>query len=525
MKMNINTNHSNLAFDREIDNSRKWLQTKIIDACGYPAEILLARLMQRLVEIGIGPYASAVSTLSKNSSKCSFPMAGTQINAGRAFIETCSGRITFSISQWLANQFDFFLHWMLCLIAILFSKTAKGASSPATLIFGVAEESLFKDGSDEQFINYCLAGPLPPLREGKRIFIQTTFRNVASRNPDVTYARNPLISCLREARLGFFGRLQLLLRHLNLFPAYFLAVIRLPSLSLIGKDLAYTAISFELDNRGLINSLILTCSHCATQQLWMRMWHHSKVHMIWYAQNWRPIAYSVDNLISDVPNLRWMRVGTHWVWTHAFARHLKALGHDKEIKIVGPVVWTLPEIISPPNDVINISIFDISPFHDSIALAYGEISNYYSPDNLFSFIRDITSLKPQIEKAFHRPVSLRLKTKRGHKASYDKAYFDYLEELDSQGAILLEHYSTNIYSLISGSHLIIAYPFTSPAYIAEALNVPTIYYDPTKSIIQQDFCDSHLSVDFANCPENLLEVAMSALGKQKKDRFQGSPHS
>lgn len=515
--MNINSNHSNLAFDQEVSNPKNWLQSQITDTCGYSSEVLLDRLMQRLVEIGIGPYALIVSGLCKNSSNCRLPAAGTKIDCSRAFMEIGSGRITLTLKQWLSNQLDFFLHWMLCLVAILFSKRAENDDSQAILILGVAEESLFRDGNDEQFINYCRLGPILPLRNGKRIFIQSTSKNVFSCNPDITYSRNPLISFLREVKLGFLGRFQLLINHLILFFAYTFAVLRLPPLSLIGKDFAYSAISFELDKRRLIRSLILTCSCCTTQQLWMRTWRHSKVHMIWYAQNWRPIAYSVDKLISDVPNLRWMRVDTHWVWTHAFAEYLRTLGQGKDIEIVGPIVWSLPEIVTPSADAIKIVIFDVSPYHDDIALGNGEISNYNHPDNLFSFIQDTISLKLGIEETFHMPVSFRLKTKRGHQADYDRAYFDHLNKLDSLGVIFLEHYSTNIYSLISGSHLVIAYPFTSPAYIAEALNVPTIYYDPTKSVLRQDFGDSPSLVNFANCPDDLLKAAITALSSNLSD--------
>lgn len=509
--MNINTNHNLLAFDRQINNSKAWLQDKVFDACGYSSEVLLDRLMQRLVEISLYPYSLAVSVLCKTSSIC-FPAPGTQINCSRASMEIGSGRVTVTPKQWLANQLDFFIHWAYCLLAILSLKKAGKNNQPAVLIFGVGEEALFVDKNDERFVNYCRLGPIEPLRNGKCFLVQSSSKNVSSDHFEFVYCRRPLISLLREARMGFFGRIQLLVNHLVLFFTYQAAVFRLPQLSLLGRDFAYSCISFELDRRGLIESIILTCNDCDFQPLWIRALHRSKVHMIWYSQSSKPISYSSDNIESVYPKYHWMRVDTHWVWTDSFAEYLRILGHDKPIEVVGPIVWYLPEINAPATNKIAIVIFDTSAFNDEVALGGGAINNYNHPDNMFSFIQDIIALKSDLEKNFQLPVTFRLKTKRGYKPGYDRAYFDYIEELNSFGTISLEHHSTNIYSLISRSHLVIVYPFSSPAYVAEALNVPSIYYDPTKSIVGHNFGDSStLLIKFANSPDALFNAAISAL--------------
>ena len=514
--MNVNTNHNLLAFDREINNSKSWLQARIFGACGYPSEALLDRLMQRLVEVSLYPYSLAVSTLRKTSSNC-FPVFGTRINCGCAFLETGSGKITITAKQFLSNQLDFFLHWAFCLLAIFAVKKAGGNDFPAVMVFGVGEDSLFVDSNDEQFVSFCRSGPIGPLRNGKRFLVQSASKNLSSCQPDFIYSRNPLIELLRRANMGFLGRLQLLANHFIILFSYELAVFRLPLLSLLGRDVAYSSISFELDRRGFIESIILTISSYTSQPLWVRRLCRAKVHMVWYAQNFKPVVYVADNLESYVPSLRWIRVDTHWVWTNAFAEYLRSLGHDKAIEVVGPIVWYLPEINTPPKNVIEIVVFDISPFSNEVALGGGHITNYNHPDNLFSFVRDVTSLKSGIEKIFHLPVSLRLKTKRGYKTGYDRTYFDYLEKLNSSGSISLGDHLINIYSLISRSHLVIVYPFTSPAYIADYLNVPSIYYDPTNSIMRHDFGDSPSLINFANTPEGLLSASISALSRSFPD--------
>lgn len=508
--MNINSNHNLLAFGREIDNSRAWLQSRIFGVCGYSSEILLDRLTQRLIEIGLQPYAASVKELCKNAANC-FPAHGTRINCDCASMQAGTGRVSISLRQLFSNQWDFLLHWFFCLGAIIFTGRINGNKQPAVLVFGVGRESLFVNESDEQFVTYCRLGPITPLRNGKRFFVQSVSKNISSCQSDFIYSRDPLIERLRDARLGVFGRLHLLAQHIMLFFAYMSAVFRLPQLSLLGRDFAYSAISFGLDRRGLIEAIILTAFH--SQPLWVRGLQHSTTHLVWYSQSFRPIIFASDKLESEIPSARWIRVDTHWVWTHAFAQYLGAFVGNANFEIVGPIVWQMPIINVPKKNLIKIVIFDTPPFSDEVALCSGEITNYWHPDNLFSFIKNVIFLKAELEKVFHLPVLFQLKTKRGYNAAYDRSYFDFIEMLGSQGVILLEHHSVNIYSLISRGHLVIVYPFSSPAYIADYLKVPSIYYDPTSSIVKHHFGDSPSLINFANSPESLLQAAISALSK------------
>lgn len=527
MDIKTNSNHSNLAFDREIDNSKAWLESKITDACGHSSGVLLDCLMQRIVEISHCPYTTAASLLCKTTDNC-IPASGTKINCVSAYMETGSGRITVTPQQWLTNQFGFFLHWAYCLIAILTIKKASKNDQPATLIFDIGEESLFKDGNDEQFVNYCRRGPITPLREGKRLIVQSVSKNAAlSCNPDFTYSRKPLIHLLHETNLGFFGRSRLLMNHLISFFAYMSTTFRLPQLSLLGRDIAYSSIFFELNRRRLIESVVLTIGSYQSQPLWFRELQRSEVHMVWYSQNAEPIIFASDNVASYTPNYRWIRAGVHWVWTNSFAEYIRAFTCDAAIKVVGPIVWYMPEANLPAKNVLQITIIDIPPFEDGIAMLYGIFPNYYHPKNLFLFIEDIISLRPELEKAFHLPVNFVLKPKRAYNtltingyAAEDRGYFDYIEELASEKLISLERPSKNLYSMVSESHLVIVYPFSSPAYLAEYLKVPSIYYDPTKTIKRHDFGDSQSLINFANCPDDLLKVAIAALSSVLPEQLQ-----
>lgn len=508
--MKINSNHTNLSFDQEINSCRNWLQTKTFDACQYPSSVLHDRLLQLIAEKARYPYAQLFNDLRQTGGVC-LPPPEAKINYGCAYMEIGTGRIITTPIQWLSNVINFLIHWMYCFVAILAAKQLTGKDSPSVLVYGVGEEDIFQDEGDEQFINYCRQGPIEPLRSGRRFLVQSKAARVSMQPAVFGYARNPLIELVQTAKLGFVGRLLLLLRHLRLALEYLISTIRFPQLSLLGKELAYTGISFELDRHGLIESYVITISSYASQPLWLRGMRRAKVHMVWYAQNFKPVTYASDKTESFIPSLRWVRADTHWVWTHSFAEYLGGLCGNGKIKVVGPIVWRLPLLGNSATTVVNVAIFDISPFSNELALSLGETSNYNHPTNLFSFIRDIISLKSRLEDLLGRTVTFRLKTKRGYKVAYDRAYFDFLEELSVRGDITLEHHTTNIYKLISGSDLVVAYPFTSVAYIAEALNVPAIYFDPTNSLVGHHFGDSNLLINFASSSDELLNYMVTAL--------------
>jgi hypothetical protein len=427
-------------------------------------------------------------------------------------METGAGKLHFTWGQLLANHLDFMLHWGYCLAAILLSGRVAATHQPAVLVYGIGIENIFASGSDKRFVAYCRHGPIKPLAQGNRLLIECALPNAVSTSPGVAYCSRPLISLLRSSRLGFFATLALAQKQLFLFFCYLFAVVRLPALSLLGKDFAYSAIALGLDRHSLIDAIILTTSNYSSQPLWVRGLRRSKTHMVWYAQNFKPVSYVGDSVDSEIPSAQWIRVDTHWVWTYAFADYLKTLGHCGPIEVVGPILWYLPEYKPPSKKGVELVVFDSPPFSDAVALRVGGyISNYNNAQNLRAFISDVTALKASLAVALQMPVSLRLKIKRSYKANYDKEYFDYLDQLNAAGVISLIDHSSNIYSLISSSHLVVVYPFSSPAYVAEALKVPSIYYDPTGSIVEQYVGDAPSLVHFSNHPDDLLKTAIAAL--------------
>jgi len=507
--MKINTNLCNNEFEKEITKVKKWLASRVSGICDYSIDTVLERLMQYLVAASLSYYARTVYKSNQDIPDC-FPIEGEMLDIGCAKIELGTGNVTLSIRQWFKEVFGFLIHWTVCLLAILFTRKSSN-NSAAVLVYGISEDAIAVNNSDIQFVNYCNNGQVEPLKTKNQLYIEFSSDNKLDDHCNFHYRKRPLLSLLRETKLGFARRTSLFVRHIILLFRFIFFIIKMPQISLLGREFAYCSITKELDRCGKLEAIILTCSSYAEQLIWVRELQNAKVHMVWYAQAWKPTVYCDDKLESYVPNIPWIRVDTHWVWTNEFAGYLQSLGLSGKYKVVGSIVWYLPKLNKSSESNIQITIFDISPFSDDVALEYGHVTNYHHPDNLFAFINDILFVKSAIEDSLNVTVKLCLKTKRGYKSAYDKDYFSYLDKLSASGKVILENYSENMYSLISGSKLVIAYPFTSPVYIADELKIPSIYYDPTNSICEQNFGGAESLINFVSSRKVLLETILRIL--------------
>jgi polysaccharide biosynthesis PFTS motif protein len=388
-----------------------------------------------------------------------------------------------------------------------------------TLLYGVGEESIFSDGSDNHFIEYCEHGPITCLARGGKKYIQQT-RKHKSVNPDnFTYCNEPLIQATRELTLGFKKRLKLLMSHLQILMQFQRSIVSLPSVSLLGEDFAYLGIMRELVKESRIDSVVITTSNYLSQPLWMRNLKSIELHMIHYSQNWKPIFYKEDNVNSDVPNLRLMQADIHWVWTHAFAKYVADLCIKSTIKVIGPILWRMPKVINKTSSALQIAVFDVPSISKDAMINYGEITNYFKYENTVKFIQDIILMKKKLKDLLKTEVQIVLKTKRAYvKSAYDYGYYRLIEELGKTGVIKLLPPEADIFRIVSESDLIISYPFTSTNYVADFLKKKSFYYDPTGLIVHHDFSDSQTLIEFINNPEHLFSMTIKFLNSLVKDK-------
>lgn len=516
--MTKSTNHVFEAFIAIVERCRNAFEAGTRagrGALGYSGDVIVDRLTQRMIEVAILPYTlTAHAGLRRDET---FPAADTNIRFREASVRVGDGRVTLSVSQVLRAEMEFLVHWFYCLAAIVKGWFGHRISPPAVLVTDFADEHLFIDGRDDRFVDYCRRGPITPLREARRLFVVSLSKNVSSVPETVTYCRHPLLALLNEAPLGFGRQLGLLVSHLALFVRFHLAILRTPVLALLAKEVAYTRIARALDRNGMIGAIVLTCSVWANQPLWLRGLQRAKVHMIWYSQAPQSATYVSDDVKSDAPQVPWIRVDTHWVWTRSFEQYLRRVGRGEfSVETVGPILWYLPEVTSPAtSDAFNVLVFDVPAVNDDVMLMLGEITNNLHPNNLRAFMSDIAALKRDLERETGRAVNVRWKRKRSYTEQYAKEYFDELDVLEASGVFSFAPPHENIYTATAHSDLVIAYPFTSPAYVAERLGVPAVYYDPTSRLVPEFYADTDL-VSFASGYADLLLKSVTALLSRPK---------
>jgi polysaccharide biosynthesis PFTS motif protein len=254
---------------------------------------------------------------------------------------------------------------------------------------------------------------------------------------------------------------------------------------LISNDLAYLPAVRAIDRVGLVESVVITNSSFGAQPLWMRP--HSKrtfrVHEIHYSQNTAGFRYIADSMGDQYPAFRHVRVDKHWVWTPGYKTRLESLGHLGRTHVVGPIMMYLPgPALHHSDDEFRIAVFDVTPVYSHKATQIGAISNYYSTENMLSFIDQIVEICEDVERLGHKRARILLK----HKRSFTKNFHDhrYLECIDrlaqDNDSFEVVPYDNNIFSMLASCDLSISIPYTSTAYVSSHMHKPAIYFDPTR---------------------------------------------
>lgn len=451
---------------------------------GVKLSALRTRVVQRVVETVFPEYLKAVAKRVAGGQEPDLPdeegilLDGIWISG--------SGHMEITRALVLRGMTRYAGHWAQMLIAIAKGASVRAAPRPATLVFGVPHDSILHEGDDHRFREYCREGPIEPLSGSRHLIVQASEHTESGDEASaVSYARYPLHVVASMARLGAWARLKLLGRHVASLFTYPLRVLKCPALALLAGDFAQLQTAMALDDAGAIEAVVLTNSHIAAQSLWMRAARHAKTHMLWYSQNSIPLVYRWDGLVSHVPQHQLMHVDVHWTWTSGFAAYLRSVNPCSTTIVAGPIVWYLPEKRRPrvAKDRAVLAVFDVTPLEDKAARDYGIGEYYYRRATMESFLQTIIELRTAIERQLGIQASIRLKHKREFSPLHDKQYIDWVARLVADGTIERSPVNENLFELVAGSTAVFVPPYSSPAYLADALGVPAIYFDPTEDLI------------------------------------------
>jgi len=408
----------------------------------------------------------------------------------------------------------FFAHWLLVLaIAIVGSVLGYVRRvNSATLLLGVGAADIIRRGDDSKFAEFCRHGPVTPLREADTVVVQASGPVGASPSSRLVYSKRPLLTLARWAASASFFK-----EHFGVLFVYFCGVLRQPILCLLARDFSYHALFSSLNRKRLLKAVVVTNSNYLGQPLWMTDLPGRKfdVHMVWYSTNTRPLVYASDPVQAETPSYRLMRIDQFWIWTEAQRKWLQSIGQEGIYHIVGPILWYLPHYeLKPAPRGLRVCLFDVTPVQPAIAASMGLAGVYYSPATMIKFIDDIMEITEEIQHHVGESIETLLKSKRIYEPIHDSSYTSLVQRYAREtGRPALVEPATDLYDLIANCDLVLAIPYSSPAYIATALGVPSVFYDPTGELLPTyDHVDS---IQYAANRESLKKIMLDTLTAQR----------
>lgn len=513
--------HAYAAFDAHIAKAERWLTPQLHSVLGCDVGTVRHRLVQRIVELTLGPFVTQLAQHVRQNEPFLHP-EGACLNLNGITIDTQSGKVTLTALLLMRACIDFGAHWLHALYSILCIGTG-APRGKATLVFGVGAESLFYGDDDQRFAEYCAKGPIGPLSSASRLIVQDVTRKGSSSDARLSYARHPFAQLAREIRMPWLERILLLGRHLIIPARYVWGIVRCRHLALLSRDYAVAPLLAALDRAGQIEAIVFTNSNYSIQPLWARAPRTYATHMVWYSQNVIPFVMKADDFAADLPNYRYMQVDTHWVWTQGFRRYLiERGGRLQRAEVVGPVMWYLANsLVENATDSFNVAVFDVTPIGDAYAESIGLLWNYYCPSTATGFLKGVLKAAATLRELEAAECKVNLKHKRQYSLTHDRGYIELVASQLEKGDIELTPFNINIYGFIAESDVVVAIPNSSAAYIASALGVPCIYFDPTEEM-RPNF-EPAQSVSFASGVAALTEQLANTY-KAKRLRMFGNPN-
>lgn len=476
--------HAYLQFDRISTRIIKRLLLRRVGGFGFPNHVIGERIVQRTNEILLEPFVNWLESAQLNQGAKHTATSST-IRDRHCSLDILSGQLTLSARQKATCWREFWVAWLKIVLFSTLPRRPRSidlTSKRSCLLYGVGKESRIVRGTDERFVGYLATTPVTPLRDAKTIVVEASEELLSSNPKHIVYAGDPLLFTWRQYRLGPKRFLEFLVKHLALPFRLIRQASKFPEILIIARDIAFLALVERMDQDRMLSDIVYTSSSFLSQPLWLRGVRNFTFHMVHYSQAYQAFAFSEDKLRSDFPQMRWVRCTEHWVWTEGFAKYMADRDPSSKIHVVGPILWYRPSQRREKSDGIVLVAFDVPALTNAVARSWGELTNFWKAEHLKAFIDDLIRLRVELQNEFSGSVRLVLKAKRYH-PEYDQDYANYVTSQYSQQQLELAPINENMFDLISSGHIAIVFPYSSPAYVALSVEVPTIYHDPTGTLM------------------------------------------
>jgi polysaccharide biosynthesis PFTS motif protein len=201
--------------------------------------------------------------------------------------------------------------------------------------------------------------------------------------------------------------------------------------------------------------------------------------MIWYSTN-SDLMYKKNIKTFKIQNnyLSLDRIDRHLVWDK-YAEKTLAKMTSKPIFVSGSLLFYPKNFTnkSTKEEFFKVLLFDVTPNEGMTE------EDFLNTNQAIQTIREIINSVTRFNANSNRELKLFIKPKRRYSKSHSSEYMNYISTLRRQNLLKLIHHSSNLYEIINDSHLVICFPWTSPAVIAKELRVQAVYYVSDKEYV------------------------------------------
>ena len=415
----------------------------------------------------------------------------------------------------------FFGRWLVLLMAIF-----KGLITPSRqshnnycLVYGQYETHYWRKDGLSPFERYVQGNPIDPIKQADATLSQISANAQKHLMTPSTVARFPEAEYLAVLNISWFARIWLIFVHvLGLFKTL-LDVLLYPAHLIMLEDRANLPVYHTLSQWKLSPRVVISTSDTRSQPLWMRQLPEGYLHYLHYAITPLYVLHKEE----EFPEAAAVEVESfvmapmkHWVWFQSDADKLKEIYHQKDVVVSGIPSFIAPPSLAKPTSKdadLDIVIFDVTPHvHDHAIVGqqfyYGEYSTAKS------IVSDIVEIASELKKEFGISVRVRLKPKRGKGPTHDMRYHEFLEELEQSNPIFAQvEPATDLGNLVHQQTLVIARPYTSLGFVMPAIEVSTVFYDPTLVIV--DNCPAIDRLEFVQGKARLNKAIIDHVGVTK----------
>jgi len=469
-----------------LDSHKSSLNKSMISFYLYDKSAILERIAQAVSLELTDSFLSKILNKKNEGKDYSYHAKLEIFHCGKLNIYPVNGAITPGnklVVSCVTNLLFLWGYVMYCFFKSAFNK--KNNFGPAVLIHGVPAANLLNEGGCH-FENFCTSGNIELLTHAKKYIVQIDSSTKIANKKNFIYDRYPLLALLSHNQYSFSERIKFLWNHIKILFGFIWTVFKNPIMCLLWRDYGLHSSAMVLNEKFLIKENLITNTNWLQQYLWMSNLpgKNFKTHLALYSLNSGALRYKGVSALANHPGIKLLRVDSILSWGSYYEQALREECIYSPVLNVGPILWTLPDKKSQrqikTKSKINICLFDVTPKRNRDFKKLELVENYYSLENCKLFVSETISAVKAVEADLKVIFEIKIKHKRKISGFEDDLYLTYIDELvESSEKIKLLPEDSNLWTIVANCDLVVAIPYTSPAYVAEYLGIDAVFFDPS----------------------------------------------